>query len=62
MTLFFIPLFPIKTKYSTQCTFCGLANRLSKEQATHLLQQANGPLGQSHGQGAQQYHQHPPRT
>ncbi len=61
-TLFFVPLFPVKTRYSTQCTFCGLANRLSKDQANHLVQQANGPLGQSQGQGVQQqYHQHPPR-
>ncbi|HWO64262.1 MAG TPA: zinc-ribbon domain-containing protein [Umezawaea sp.] len=57
-TLFFIPLFPVKTRYSTQCTFCGLGNRLSKEDATRLLQQATGA---PQGQGAQQYHQHPPR-
>ncbi|WNV85617.1 zinc-ribbon domain-containing protein [Umezawaea sp. Da 62-37] len=47
-TLFFIPLFPVKTRYSTQCTFCGLAGGLSKDQATHLLRQANGPLGSPH--------------
>ena len=57
-TLFFIPLFPIKTRYSTQCTFCGLANRLPKDQATRLLQQGSGPLGQPQGQ----YQQHLPRT
>jgi hypothetical protein len=60
-TLFFVPLFPVKTRYSTQCTFCGHGNRLSNDQATQLLQQASGPLGQSRGQGVQQYHQHPPR-
>jgi hypothetical protein len=32
-TLFFIPLFPINVKYTTQCTFCGATNRLTKEQA-----------------------------
>lgn len=37
-TLFFVPLFPVKTRYTTQCTFCGVTNRLSKDQATHLLQ------------------------
>jgi hypothetical protein len=60
-TLFFIPLFPIKTRYSTQCTFCGFANRLSKDEATRLSQQANGPQGAPRGQGVQ-YHQPPPRT
>jgi zinc-ribbon family len=44
-TLFFVPLFPVKTRYSTQCTFCGLANRLSKEQANQVLQQASGQVG-----------------
>ena len=42
-TLFFIPLFPVKTRYSTQCTFCGVSNRLAKDQATQLLQQVRGP-------------------
>lgn len=55
-TLFFVPLFPVKTRYSTQCTFCGVAGRLSKEQANLLLQQANGPVGQPHVQ------QFPPRV
>lgn len=43
-TLFFIPLFPVKTGYSTQCTFCGLTNRLSKQQATQLLGQTGGQV------------------
>ncbi|ONI86599.1 zinc-ribbon domain-containing protein [Saccharothrix sp. ALI-22-I] len=36
-TLFFIPLFPVKTRYTTQCTFCGVTSRLSKDQATQLI-------------------------
>ncbi len=53
-TLFFIPLFPVKTRYTTQCTFCGLTSRVSTDQATQLLQQAGEPRGaQQHPQ--QQY-------
>ncbi|MET1073319.1 MAG: zinc-ribbon domain-containing protein [Umezawaea sp.] len=29
-TLFFIPLFPVKTKYTVQCTFCGFAGALPR--------------------------------
>jgi hypothetical protein len=39
-TLFFIPLFPISSKYFTQCTFCGTSRRVGKEEATRLQQQA----------------------
>ncbi|MFF2521516.1 zinc-ribbon domain-containing protein [Streptomyces liangshanensis] len=38
-TLFFVPLFPFSTKYRTQCTFCGMEQRLQKEQADQLLAQ-----------------------
>lgn len=60
-TLFFVPLFPVKTRYSTQCTFCGLANRVAKEDATRLLQQANGSFG-ARPQDVRQSQQYPPRT
>lgn len=39
-SLFFVPLFPVRTRYTTQCTFCGFTNRLAKDQADHLLRQA----------------------
>ena len=39
-TLFFIPLFPISSKYFTQCTFCGTSRRVGKEEAAQLQQQA----------------------
>jgi hypothetical protein len=53
-TLFFIPLFPISVKYSAQCTFCGIENRIPKEDAVRL--QAQGQQ-----QGAQPgYPQQPP--
>ncbi|GAA0648615.1 hypothetical protein GCM10009535_28050 [Streptomyces thermocarboxydovorans] len=51
-TLFFVPLFPISTKYTTQCTFCGAEQRITEEQANQLQEQAAG--GQSHGQHPQQ--------
>jgi hypothetical protein len=53
-TLFFVPLFPISTKYLTQCTFCGAEQKVTKEQADHLqTQSANGPSGQAYGQPQQ---------
>lgn len=39
-TLFFIPLFPISSKYFLQCTFCGANSRMTKEQAEELRAQA----------------------
>lgn len=61
-TLFFVPLFPISTKYVTQCTFCGAAQQLSKEQAEQL-QAAPGQPQQQYGppavQPTGQDHQHP---
>jgi hypothetical protein len=57
-TLFFVPLFPISTKYVTQCTFCGAEQKLVKEQADQLvLQAAGGPAGQAYGQPQQQPYQ-----
>ncbi|SMQ13931.1 zinc-ribbon family protein [Streptomyces sp. Ag82_O1-12] len=53
-TLFFVPLFPISTKYLTQCTFCGAEQKVTKEQADHLqTQSTNGPSGQAYGQPQQ---------
>jgi hypothetical protein len=52
-TLFFVPLFPISTKYRSQCTFCGIEHHLAKEQAEALLAQAAAPAGYS-AQGQQQ--------
>jgi hypothetical protein len=62
-TLFFIPLFPISTKYFTQCTFCGAQSQVPKEQAEALLAQVQGapvppqgaPQGVEQGQGANPY-------
>jgi hypothetical protein len=36
-TLFFVPLFPISTKYSTQCASCGAEQQVPKEQADGML-------------------------
>ncbi|MCE6999238.1 zinc ribbon domain-containing protein [Saccharothrix sp. S26] len=38
-TLFFVPLIPVKTRYGTQCTFCGVTNRLSADEAARLRHQ-----------------------
>ncbi|PAZ09560.1 zinc-ribbon domain-containing protein [Streptomyces sp. SA15] len=57
-TLFFIPLFPISTKYATQCTFCGAEHKVTKEQAEQLqAQAARGQGGQQYGQPQQQPYQ-----
>lgn len=50
-TLFFIPLFPISSKYFTQCTFCGASRRVPKEEALQLQQQ--GAYGAQQGYGQQ---------
>jgi hypothetical protein len=57
-SLFFVPLFPINTKHLTQCTFCGAAQQITKEQAAQL--QA-APAGQPQQQAAPAMpnHQHP---
>jgi hypothetical protein len=56
-TLFFIPLFPISVKYTAQCTFCGIENRIPKEDAVRL--QAQEEQGQAEQQGAPGYPQQP---
>ncbi|HET6858026.1 MAG TPA: zinc-ribbon domain-containing protein [Streptomyces sp.] len=55
-TLFFIPVFPFSTKYSTQCTFCGAEQQVTKEQAEQLQIQGgeHGGQGQPQGQAPQQ--------
>ncbi|MGP4043886.1 zinc-ribbon domain-containing protein [Streptomyces sp. 2A115] len=55
-TLFFVPLFPVSTKYATQCTFCGAEQKVTKEQAEQLqVQGASGHGGQTYGQPQQRY-------
>ncbi|MEU0068954.1 zinc-ribbon domain-containing protein [Streptomyces sp. NPDC006332] len=57
-SLFFVPLFPISTKHTTQCTFCGAEQKITKEQAEQLLAQGTAGYG---GQGQQgQPHQQQP--
>ncbi|CAL9483819.1 hypothetical protein SUDANB58_03109 [Streptomyces sp. enrichment culture] len=53
-TLFFVPLFPFSTKYSTQCTFCGAEQQVGREQAERLRAQAQAPDGPAHGQSPRQ--------
>lgn len=44
-TLFFVPLFPISTRHSMTCTFCGETTPLTREQADELVAHAaGGPL------------------
>ncbi|MBL1083567.1 zinc ribbon domain-containing protein [Streptomyces actinomycinicus] len=58
-TLFFVPLFPISTKFAIQCTFCGMEQEVAKEWAEQWQTQAAGaPGGEAYGP-AQQAYQHP---
>ena len=36
-TLFFIPLFPVGKSRRMDCTYCGYASKVSKEQAQQLM-------------------------
>lgn len=54
-TLFFVPLFPVSTRFRTQCTFCGVEHKVPKEQAEAMLAQASAPQG---GVAPQQQHHH----
>jgi hypothetical protein len=54
-TLFFIPLFPVRTRYATQCTACGFHQRIDKGQAEQLRQAPapwTGPAGGTNGHAA----------
>lgn len=61
-TLFFIPLFPIHIKHTAQCTFCGIENRIPKEDAVRLQAQEEQGQAQQQGQSYPQqqgFPQHP---
>jgi hypothetical protein len=59
-TLFFIPLFPIGVKYTAQCTFCGVENRIPKEDAVRL--QAQEEQQQAPAPGHPQQASHPSQS
>ncbi len=40
-TLFFLPLFPVSTRYAVQCAMCGATSRLEADEAERL---AAGPV------------------
>lgn len=35
-TLFFVPLFPVRSRYLLQCTACGTTSRVTKAQAQQM--------------------------
>jgi hypothetical protein len=53
-SLFFIPVIPLGSKYSSTCTLCGTATRLDKEQALHLVELSQQMAAQSPHPGAPQ--------
>jgi hypothetical protein len=38
-TLFFLPLFPVSTRYVDQCSFCGRVLRIPRERAESAMRQ-----------------------
>lgn len=62
-SLFFIPLFPVApAKHQLQCTFCGAASEVTKENAEQLLAQGGAPQqgpGRPPQQGDPYAGQHP---
>jgi|GEM_PF-1050760 len=59
-TLFFIPLFPISTRYTTQCTFCRIEQHITEQQANQMLAYMNQQHAQPqppYGQPQQPYAQ-----
>lgn len=41
-TLFFVPLFPVSTRYAVDCSHCGFTTALSREQAERSIAYATG--------------------
>ncbi|MBO0842860.1 MAG: zinc-ribbon domain-containing protein [Nocardioides sp.] len=58
-TLFFIPLFPVSVRRRIDCTFCGYAQKLSKEQADQVMSSAQ-QTEQPAAPGSQAPQQQPP--
>lgn len=44
-TVFFVPLFPVHTRYGMQCAMCGAESRLSVTDAERLAAEAEAPGG-----------------
>ena len=40
LTLFFVPLFAVSTKYAVQCGHCGTTTALTRQQAEHSVEWA----------------------
>lgn len=45
VTLFFVPLFSLKTSYFVECSHCGKTTRLSRQQVEHSAQWVNAQGG-----------------
>jgi transcription elongation factor Elf1 len=45
VTLFFVPLFSLKTSYFVECGHCGTTTRLSRQQVDHSAQWVNAQDG-----------------
>ncbi|WP_107655034.1 zinc ribbon domain-containing protein [Nocardia suismassiliense] len=61
-TLFFVPLIPLSTKHSLQCTWCGAESKLTKQQATELAGRAQTENVHSGQPADPSWHGQPPRS
>jgi len=52
-TLFFIPTFPVSTRYAMQCAMCGATSRLERDEAERLAAGSPSDLKRGLGQGQQ---------
>jgi ribosomal protein L37E len=49
VTLFFVPLFSLRTSYFVECSHCGTATRLTRQQVDHSVEWANARGGRVNG-------------
>jgi zinc-ribbon family len=54
-TLFFIPVIPLGSKYSTTCTLCGQSGRIAKEVADQLVAHSQAIVAPESGGGIAPY-------
>lgn len=52
-TLFFIPTFPVSTRYAMQCAMCGVTSRIEQDEAERLAARPPSETKRGIGQGQQ---------
>ncbi len=52
-TLFFVPIFPVSTRYAMQCAMCGATSRIERDEAERLAAAPPSDVKRGLGQGQQ---------